>query len=230
MRYRAAGILSAILVVVNVGMFSLQAAVWAVFLPLEQGVDPPTYEKILLVGADVCSTWKWIVALLTPPIVVTLFIIAAFTGGARAHKLRTGAPSPTSPPPALWNPTAAACWSLLFSPAFGAFLHARNADAMGRADEARANRAWFYVSVVYLGLTVVTMFVSFIPEGLFNLAGIGLLLGWFFSLGARQIAYVKETWRNGYERKSWNKPMLVASCCLIGIIAITMSGQLVFSR
>ncbi len=103
MRYRTAGILSATLVVVNVGMFSLRAAVWAVFLPLEQaaqGVEPPTYEKILLVAADFCDIWKWIVAVFTPPIVMALFIIAAFTGVARAHKLTTGAPSPTSPPPA----------------------------------------------------------------------------------------------------------------------------------
>ena len=28
--------------------------------------------------------------------------------------------------PALWNPNAAANWSLLFSPAFGAWLHMKN--------------------------------------------------------------------------------------------------------
>jgi len=193
MRYRTAAILTAVLAIVNVGMFSLPATVLAGFLPsLEQRVDPPAYERILLGAAAFCIVWKWIVALLTPPIVVALFIIAALTGGARVHKPKTGAPAPTTPPPTLWNPTAAACWSLLFSPAFGAFLHARNADAMGRIDEAKANRAWFYVSAAYLGLKVVTMFIPLIPEGVFHLVGVGLLLGWFFSLGAGQIAYVKD--------------------------------------
>ena len=32
--------------------------------------------------------------------------------------------------PALWNPNAAASWSLLFSPAFGAFLHMKNWQAL----------------------------------------------------------------------------------------------------
>jgi len=85
MRYRTAGILSAILIVVNVGMFSLPAAVGAVFLPyMERGVDPPIYVKILYVASEFCNTWKWVAALLTPPIVVVLFVIAAFTKGTRA--------------------------------------------------------------------------------------------------------------------------------------------------
>lgn len=90
MRYRTAGILSAVLVVVNVGMFGLPAVAWAVLLPsMEQGIDPPIYEKLLYVAAEFCSTWKWILALLTPPVVVVLFIIAAFTGGSRARRRTT---------------------------------------------------------------------------------------------------------------------------------------------
>src|ERR1700684_1195736 len=61
---------------------------------------------------------------------------------------------PTSDPPALWNPSAAAWWSGLFSPAFGAFVHARNADAMGRVSEAKANRVFFYLWIVYFGVTL----------------------------------------------------------------------------
>jgi hypothetical protein len=88
MRYRTAAILSAVFVLVIIGMFSLPAAVEPVFLPyMERGVDPPTYVKILYVADELCSTWKWIFALLVPPTVVMLFIIAAFTGRVRQHKL-----------------------------------------------------------------------------------------------------------------------------------------------
>ena len=129
-------------------------------------------------------------------------------------------PPPASQPPALWNPNVAACWSLLFTPAFGAFLHARNAEALGRVDEAKANRVWFYVSIAYLGFALVTIFIPAIPEGLFRLAAIGLLLGWYFSLGKKQIIYVKETWRDGYERKPWKKPLLIAFGWLIGAFVV----------
>jgi hypothetical protein len=134
--------------------------------------------------------------------------------------MTTPTPSPTTQPPALWNPNAAACWSLLFSPAFGAYLHARNAEVLGRGDEAKANRVWFYVSIAYLVFALVTTFIPAIPEGLFRLAAIALLVGWYFSLGKKQILYVKETWRDGYVRKPWKKPLLIAFGYLIGAFVV----------
>jgi len=127
-------------------------------------------------------------------------------------------PPPTTRPPALWNPSAAAWWSLLFSPAFGAFLHARNADAMGRVEEAKANRVWFYVWFAYVAVTLIPIHL---PHGI---AG-GLLLVWYFSLGKNQVAYVKETWRDGYERRPWKTPLLTAFCCLIGAIVLFAGAE-----
>jgi hypothetical protein len=42
--------------------------------------------------------------------------------------------------PALWNPNAAANWSLLFSPMFGAWLHMKNWAALGEPERAAARR------------------------------------------------------------------------------------------
>ena len=229
MQYRTAVIWSVVIVVLTGGMFGLPAAVWAVFLPsLKQGIqDPmPGYERLLFDIAVFCGPLKWMLAILAPPIVLVLFTIAALTTDSWVR--RAAAPPPPSRPPTLWNPKAAACWSLLFSPAFGAFLHARNAVAMGRVDDARANRAWFYVSITYLGLSLVTIVIPAIPDGLFRLAGLGLLFGWFFSLGRKQITYVRETWRDRYQRKPWTKPLLIAFCCLIGtFVALTVAEKLV---
>jgi hypothetical protein len=125
--------------------------------------------------------------------------------------------TPTDAPPALWSPNAAACWSLLFSPAFGAFLHARNADSLGRSDEAKANRVWFYIYVAFLVFATFTVFFPVIPDMIFDVAGLGLLLGWYFSLGKKQINYVNETWQGRYQRKSLNKPLLIALGCMIGL-------------
>jgi hypothetical protein len=219
LRYRTAAILSAVIIAVTVGMFALPAAVWAAFLPgLKQGLDPiPGYQRILLDVAIFCVTWKWILALLSLPSVAVLFIVAASTAESRVRSRTTPPPPTTSKPPALWNPSAAAGWSLLFSTAFGAFLHARNADAMGRPDEAKANRAWFYVTIAYCGLSLLPIPL---PRVLFELAPIGLLLGWYFTLAAKQIRYVKETWQDRYVRKPWTKPLIIAFCCLIGTFIV----------
>lgn len=228
MRYRTAALLSAGLVVVTAGMFGLSAAVWALFLPsLKQGLpDPiPGYERILLEVAVFCGSWKWMLAVLALPIVVVLFTVSEFTSQTRISKGRSAAPAPTGRPPALWNPNAAAGWSLLFSVAFGAFLHARNADAMGRHGEAKANRVWFYVTIAYSAFSLVR--IQAIPPVLFSLASTGLLLGWYFALGKEQVRYVKQTWRDRYQRKPWKKPLIIASCFLIGtFIGLTVAGKL----
>ena len=49
------------------------------------------------------------------------------------------APRQDSPP--LWNPNAAANWSLLLSPAFGAFLHMKNWEELGEPAKAAASKA-----------------------------------------------------------------------------------------
>ena len=147
--------------------------------------------------------------------------------------MTTPAPPPRIQPPALWNPNAAACWSLLFSPAFGAFLHARNAEALQREDEAKANRVWFYVSLCYFVFVLVSILIPAIPEGLFRVAAIVLLLGWYFTLGKKQIVYVKETCGEGYERKPWKTPLLIAFGCLvatfIALIGIAVLQEMLFA-
>ena len=228
MRHKTAAIWSGVLVAVTAGMFALPAAVWSVYLPsLKQGSpDPiPGYEGVLLGVAVFCVTWKWILAVLVLPIVGTLFIVAELTSNTQARKTRTTTPAPNNRPPALWNPNAAAGWSLLFTPAFGAFLHSRNADAMGRHSEAKANKFWFYFIIAYFGFTLIP--IPFVPELFFRVTRLGLLLGWYFDLGKDQIKYVNLTWGNGYERKPWTKPLVTALCCLAGtFIVLTVAARL----
>ena len=142
------------------------------------------------------------------------------------------APLPSDSPPALWNPNSAACWSLIFSPAFGAFLHARNADSLGRTDEAKANRVWFYASLGFFGFALLSICIPVIPDAIFRFGGLGLLLGWYFSLGKKQIQLVKETWQDRYQRKPWTQPLLIGLGCLAGFfvanIIIVMVAESIF--
>jgi hypothetical protein len=43
--------------------------------------------------------------------------------------------------------------------------------------------------------------------------------------GKKQIMYVKETWRDRYERKPWNKPLLIAFCVLVGTFIVLTAAN-----
>jgi protein-S-isoprenylcysteine O-methyltransferase Ste14 len=86
--------------------------------------------------------------------------------------------------PALWNPGAAASWSLLFSPAFGAFLHMKNWEALGQPDKAAAARKWAVIYIVTIvGLSVVS---AFLPSNK-AMPGIVLVVGVITAVAAAML-------------------------------------------
>ena len=48
---------------------------------------------------------------------------------------------------AIWNPNAAVNWSLVFTPAFGAYLQMLNWRALGESDKAKSAENWFHAGV-----------------------------------------------------------------------------------
>ena len=121
--------------------------------------------------------------------------------------------------PALWNPGAAASWSVLLSPAFGAFLHMKNWEALGEPGKAAASKKWV---VIYL-VTIVGLFVvgAFLPQNkaipaLFRLCSFVLLLSWYFASGKPQLEFVKSRYGKKYPRKGWAQPLLIAFGALFG--------------
>jgi hypothetical protein len=141
-------------------------------------------------------------------------------------------PEPTPPAPPLleyqsprtdkplWNANAAACWCLLFSPAFGALLVAKNWDTLGFPDKAKPNRIFAYLLIAFL--VVIVPLDIFVPaaEGLLdkipNAVAIVLLLGWYFGLGKPQMQYIKATFGDNYKRRGWTKPILLAIAAVVG--------------
>ena len=121
--------------------------------------------------------------------------------------------APDSGTPILWNPHAASRWSFLFSPAFGAFLHAKNADSIDRNEEAKVNMVWFYISLFFIGLVVVSSLVLNFPRYLYYLANGTLLLSWYFHVGVKQEKHVKQTLKNEYQKRSWAAPLSIVSVC-----------------
>jgi hypothetical protein len=139
--------------------------------------------------------------------------------------------------PLLWNPNAAASWSLLFTPVFGAWLHMRNWRALG--DPAKASQqGWWIVATIVLTLGLACLSIA-LPEnkaldGMSRLGGLGILLAWYFGSAKPQARLVKARYGDAYARRGWGLPLLFG---LLGVLAffvvavvMVMVAALVFNR
>jgi len=120
--------------------------------------------------------------------------------------------------PAIWNPNAAANWSLVFSPALGAFLHMLNWQALGEPGKAASAKGWFIASLVMLGAYLV--FGLVLSEGATQGVGLAYLLAWYFSAGREQARYVKDKFGRTYPRRGWAKPLLIGVLAIFGYVVL----------
>lgn len=123
----------------------------------------------------------------------------------------------------IWNPNAAANWSLVFTPAFGSYIHMRNWASLGHVQKAAAAKRWFYASLALLGVYLILSFVvddekkaEVFARGL----GFIFLLVWYFSAGRAQAKYVKATFGSSYLHKPWGKTLLVAVAAVIAYVLL----------
>jgi len=125
----------------------------------------------------------------------------------------------------LWNPNAAANWSLLFTPVFGAYVHSKNWQALGEQQHAKASMNW-----VYMGLALLVFYVLlgvFVPnekaaDGIARLLGFIFLLSWYFTSAKAQAKYVKTAFGNSYARKPWGKTLLLGVAGIFGYMAFAL--------
>lgn len=124
----------------------------------------------------------------------------------------------------IWNPNAAANWCLLFTPAFGAYLHALNWRALGEPDKARKAMGWFYVSLVMLAVYPLLGVLSLYQHHVFPARGLALLylIVWYFSAARSQANYVKEKFGSDYQRLGWGKPLLIAVAGAVGYYVLAL--------
>jgi hypothetical protein len=125
--------------------------------------------------------------------------------------------------PLLWNPNAAANWSLLFSPAFGAYLHMKNWQALGEPGKATSAKVWFVLSLVVLGGLSCALVIgppSTQQAGSIRIAGFVLLVAWYFGSARGQASYVKTRFGNTYPRRGWSKPLGVAVLAFFAYIVV----------
>ena len=129
---------------------------------------------------------------------------------------------PVAPP--LWNPNAAANWSLIFTPAFGALLQLLNWRALGENDKAASAKAWFITSLVLLAIYVLLGLLlpdARAADGIGRAIGFGYLIVWYVSTARSQARYVKDKFGSAYPRKGWTRPLLIALGAMVGYIAVS---------
>jgi hypothetical protein len=141
-----------------------------------------------------------------------------------------GANAASAEAPALWNPEAAAGWSLIFTPIFGALLHRRNWLALGEPAKAGQQRAWIFATVMLLLLTVTLSVLLPEHRGVdvgARFAGLAILLAWYFSTAKHQRLYVEARFGKTYPRKSWTQPLLLGVLGLAGLLGLAFVVALV---
>lgn len=138
--------------------------------------------------------------------------------------------SPDEPACALWNPSAAARWSLLFTPAFGAFIHMRNWHALGEPERAASARRWFHASLCLLMLQVFTRALNDRLGSeplLIHPASLLFLLVWYFGAARQQARLIKARYGAGYQRRAWDGVVIVAlAVCAVYALASTLLSLL----
>lgn len=125
--------------------------------------------------------------------------------------------------PALWNPNAASSWSLLFSPIFGAYLHMKNWQALGRPDKAEQCRKWLVGLVAFvLVATLAPVVIKNVAlvDGLGRIGGFVLLITWYYAIGKSQQTYVFGRFGKTYPRRGWTVPLLVALGLFAGLLVV----------
>ena len=145
---------------------------------------------------------------------------------------------PVVPPktPALWNPTAAAVWSVLLTPAFGAYLQMKNWEALGLPEKAAKSKQWMIgAAAVALSLVFSTR-LSQGPDApgdgaswVVELAGIALLVSWYYSNGKAQPIYVQKRFGKDYPRRDWWMVLFLFHVVAGGLVLVVILLAAVFA-
>lgn len=129
----------------------------------------------------------------------------------------------------LWQPDAAANWSLLFTPLFGAYLHMRNWEALGQPKKALRARCWVWASFVMLVLNAWADAIEArlnVEPALVRWSTVVYLLAWYFGEARSQIRTVRSHYGSAYEREPWDGVVVTGVALgvvyLIGKALLTM--------
>jgi hypothetical protein len=113
---------------------------------------------------------------------------------------------------ALWNPEAAAMLSVVFSPVFGACIHALNWKTLG-------NQRLFKASLLWTLPGIVLPFVAgaLLPLWLASSIGVAYLGAWYLFAAIGQVRHVRNSLNGAYARRGWLPPII---CALVALTLV----------
>lgn len=131
---------------------------------------------------------------------------------------------------ALWNPIAVACWSVVFTPAFGAYLLMRNWERLGEARQAAQARVWFCFSLGLLGVQMLSAAINSRLNSESNLmpwVSLAYLAAWSIAAALPQARLLRQRYgAAGYARRPWDMALLYA--VLAGLACLLLQAGLSF--
>jgi len=127
-----------------------------------------------------------------------------------------------TPPAPLWNPDVAAALSIVFTPVFGAVIHALNWKTL--RDERRASMAWVWAAVIVIVLAAAALH-GIVPGArdvgaTFVLVMLVSLAWWYFGAARAQSKFVVNELKSSYVRASWFTPIWLAAILGSGVLTV----------
>ena len=127
--------------------------------------------------------------------------------------------------PGLWTPKWLTVASFFLTPAFGSYLVARNWTAMGEPEKARKSMRWFYGTLAWIAVCVLTTPFD-LPIRLFWFVSCGVFVAWAVKGADPHRKAVEERYGDDYPRRSWGKPLLAAGGAVCGVMILSCAGML----
>ncbi|WP_330834793.1 hypothetical protein [Piscinibacter sp.] len=116
----------------------------------------------------------------------------------------------------------------MFTPVFGAFLHMKNWEALGEPQKAAGARSWAIGVLTFIVVAAIASGIwaeSKALDGLSRIAGLILLIAWYYASGKPQQGYVLARFGKNYPRRGWAKPLLLAVVAVVGfVVALGVVG------
>lgn len=132
--------------------------------------------------------------------------------------------------PKLYNPLVTMLLSLVFTPMFGAFLHGLNWRELGDDEMAARNMGWVRGTFIAFALYIlVDPFIQHLPFSRYLMSAmlLGFWLSWMFSLGFKQVQFVREFVKGNYEPERIGKAMMLGAFGWVAFSAVSFTLMLI---
>jgi len=118
----------------------------------------------------------------------------------------------------IWNPNAAATWSIVFTPVFGCVLHSLNWQSLKEFERGNNTYSWMWIWVGVLTLYVIIAKKANGDDEILaamQLVYLIFFISWYFIDAKAQISYIRSRYGSYYKKRSWFIPILAGATATV---------------